>query len=102
MVVRRRLMGGALYAPYSRPFQLAYGRRRRRRHQRGGFGWSDVWNGVKKAHQWVKDNKIVTKVLKQLPGVPKEYKDLAQTAGYGRRRRRVRRRMGRGVTNLLF
>jgi hypothetical protein len=70
--------------------------RRRRLRGRGFFG--NLWNGVKSAasgiHDFVKSNRLGSRLLAMTP-----YKGAAAAAGalgYGRRRRRVRRVRGRG------
>ena len=75
------------------------GSRRSRRVQSmqdGGAWYNDVWNGVKKGyravksvHDYVKDNKLASKILSQIPhpkaqGLAKA----AEMAGYGKKRPR--------------
>jgi hypothetical protein len=50
----------------------------------GGFGLSDVWNGIKKAHSFVKDNKIISTVAGLIPHPIAQGVALGATAlGYG-------------------
>jgi hypothetical protein len=64
-----------------------------RRRQRGGAWYDDAWSWLKKAHNWVKSNKIVSTVGKPLAAAfaPEALPlvNAAQMAGYGRRRKCV-------------
>lgn len=65
----------------------------KRNQRRGG---SRVWNFIKKAHKFIKDNKLVSRGANMLSKVlPPKYRQIAQgigtgatALGYGRRRRR--------------
>lgn len=65
-------------------------------YQRGGAWYDDVWSGIKSAHKWVKDNKVISRAGKALGGIlPGQYGNAAKTigaaaeqAGYGRRKKR--------------
>lgn len=60
------------------------------------LGGSRVWNFIKKAHRFIKDNKLVSRGANMLSKVlPPKYRQIAQgvgtgatALGYGRRRRR--------------
>lgn len=75
---RRRRMAG----------RLAGGARRRR--GKGFFG--NIWNGLKKVGNFIKDNHVISSAVGLLPGPYAKAGALgARLAGLGRRRRRVRR-----------
>ena len=59
-----------------------------RRHRGAGI-FSDIWSGVKKAANWIKDNKVISRVAKLIPH-PKAavVGDAAEKLGLGRRRGR--------------
>ena len=67
-------------------------RRRRRRH---GGSW--LGDKISQAHNWIKKNKLVSTVANALGSVGVPYAgtigSVAQKLGYGKRRRRVRRRV---------
>ena len=87
-----------------------YGRKRRTRRRRGGAMsvmpvrrtlrgrgfFSNIWSGIKKAANWIKDNKIISRVGSVIP-IPAVQKlaSAAGAVGLGRRRR-ARRMMGGG------
>jgi len=83
----------------------SYGSSRRRRHRRVMHG-SGLFDWIKKAHSWIKNNKVISTVGSALSGVPVignvagVVGSIADTLGYGRRRhKRVggrRRRRQRG------
>ncbi len=84
------------------------GRRRRvgrprRRH--GGSFLSSIGNALSGAHDWLKRNKIISTVSGALSRVGVPYAGAINTAssalGYGRRRRRVRRRAGGSLKSIL-
>lgn len=67
--------------------------------QTGDGFLSNVWSGIKKGHQFVKDQKLISRGLKLLPGAKAQMASNAAAAlGYGRpvRRRRVTRRQHGG------
>lgn len=71
---------------------LGYGRRRAprrrgtvRRHRGGGF-FGDVWNGIKSAANYVKDNHIISRALQLMPNQAPSM--IASHLGLGRRRHR--------------
>jgi hypothetical protein len=64
----------------------------RRRVRRAGAGW---WDTVKeyagKAYNYAKDNKLISRGIRQIPSkYADSVADIADKAGYGRRRRRRR------------
>ncbi len=78
----------------------ARGRRVVRRRGSGFFG--DVWNGIKKAANWVKDQKLISKGLNLIPDPrAKAAAGLAGSIGLGRRRRVRRRRAGGSFLSAL-
>ncbi len=88
---------------------LYYGGLRRRKPRRRGAGFfSSIGNALSKAHDWVKNNKIISTVGNALGSVGVPYAGAigkaAGTIGYGARKRRtVRRRAPRkrgGALNL--
>ncbi len=68
------------------------------RRRIGGSFFGNVWNGIKKAANFVKDNKLISKGLALIPhpGAQAAAK-VAGTVGIGRRRRRVYRRRRGGA-----
>jgi hypothetical protein len=62
---------------------------------RGDGFFGDVWSGIKKAANWVKDNKVISGVAKALP-IPgaQVVGNIAGAVGLGRRRRRGGMRTG--------
>lgn len=68
----------------------------RRRVHRGGFGWGDVWDGVKSVgraiggpvHDIVKKTGLIGKALSYVPIAGPALGTVARAVGYGRRRRR--------------
>ena len=96
---------------YRRRILAGSGRRRRavgsmptRRRQRGSGFFGDLWGGIKKAANWVKDQKLISKGLGLVSKIaPGAYGSAAGAAGnvagqlgLGRRRRVRRRRMTGG------
>jgi len=74
---------------------LYYGSGRRTRRRGRGF-LSNVWNGLKSAHNFIKSNKIISTAGNALSSVHPLFGTvgkMAATAGYGRRRRTRRRRV---------
>ena len=73
--------------------------RRRPRKNMQGDGLSDIWKGLKKAHNWIKKNKIISRGASALAPIAGRFSsgvsrvgDLAAINGYGKRKRRRRRR----------
>ena len=86
-----RPQGGRKRLPSLAPKATMGGRRRM------GRGWLDtIKSGFNTAKNFVKDNRLISKGIRMIPG---KYSDVAaqaaELAGYGRRRR-APRRMGRG------
>ncbi len=77
--------------------RLSYGVGRRRR--RGGSFFGKIWSGIKKAANYVKDNKLISRGLDLIPGASK-YSSAASAIGLGRKRR-VRRRRGGSIGSWL-
>jgi hypothetical protein len=77
-----------------------YGSGRKRRHRRAMHG-RGLFSWLKKAHDWVKNNKIISTVGSALSGLPVignvagVVGSVADTLGYGRRRRSHRSIGGR-------
>jgi hypothetical protein len=59
--------------------------------QKGGFSWKGVWNGIKKAYDWIKKNKVISKGA-SLIGHP-EIGAVAGQLGYRQRKRRTKVQM---------
>lgn len=74
-----------------------------RRRGRGFFG--NVWNGIKKAANWVKDKKLISRGLNLIPHPgAKAAGAIAGSLGLGRRKRRVvrrKRRQGGSIVGAL-
>lgn len=74
------------------------GRRRKRRSMRGAGFFGDLWSGIKKVaapvHNFVKDNKLISRGLGLLGPKGKAVGAVADQFGYGRRRYRRRRMQG--------
>jgi hypothetical protein len=75
------------------------GRRRRpRRRRHGGAFWDDVKNAFSQAHDFVKRNKLISRVASIIPHPAAQgISTAAGILGYGRRRRVVRRRPRMGL-----
>lgn len=74
------------------------GRPRRRKQGRG------LWDLIKKGHNWIKSNKIISTVGNALGSVIPLAGTIGRTAatmGYGRRRRRRVRRVGGSLRSML-
>jgi hypothetical protein len=74
------------------PRRINYRRRRAPRMQGEGF-FSSLWDGVKSVHNFVKDNKLISKGL---GAVNPKWGQVASLVGYGRRRPRNYRPRQRG------
>lgn len=74
------------------------GRRKRHRKHRGGNIFEDIYNNVlKPVHHFVKENKLVSRGLNLLPhAAAKTIAEVADKAGYGKRRRHRGGRMAGG------
>ena len=66
-----------------------------------GF-WGDVWSGIKKAANFVKDNKLVSKGLNLIPDArAKSAAKAAEAIGLGKKKRGPRKMRGKGMTAKL-
>lgn len=52
---------------------------------RGRGFFKKVWNGLKKANSWLKDNKIISKYGKYVPKYGRQISTIGETLGYGKR-----------------
>ena len=90
---RRPTVGGRRRVVRRAPVAMMGGRRRTVRRGRGWL-WDKVKSGFNTAKDFVKDNQLISKGIRMIPG---KYSgpaaELAERAGYGRRRR-VRRGAG--------
>lgn len=91
MALRSMLQGGRKRLPSLAP-KATMGGRRRRVAPRMGRGWLDtIKSGFNTAKNFVKDNRLISKGIRMIPG---KYSDVAaqaaELAGYGRRRRAPR------------
>lgn len=72
-------------------------RRRRTRRMRGRGFLSDVWSGIKSAANYVKDNKLISRIAGAIPHpLSQRIAAGARSVGLGRRRR-VQRGRGYGM-----
>lgn len=82
---RKRKVGGR------RPLRQMVGGRKRIRRQRGSGFFGDLWSGIKKAGNWVKDNRIISGVAKAIPNpISQVVGNVAHAVGLGRHRARGR------------
>ena len=89
-----RMIPGKYSAPLANLASTAgYGMRRRRTSGRGNW-WDTIKSGFNTAKDFVKDNRLLSRGLRMIPGkYSAPLANLASTAGYGMRRRRVGGRM---------
>lgn len=84
IIANRNIYSPGLIMDNYRKSTLGRGRRR------GAGFFGNLWNGVKKAANWVKDKKIISRVLNVIPdGRAKAAGAAAGALGLGRRRRRA-------------
>jgi hypothetical protein len=64
----------------------------------GGNIFSDAWNGIKKAANWIKDRKIISSVAKAIPNpISQVVGNVAGAVGLGKRRGKTVMRGGSAV-----
>ena len=87
--MERTNVGSVMYA-----IQSGQGRRTRRTRRRRGRGFfGKVWNGIKKAANYVKDKKLISKIANLIPHpAAKAVGTAASAVGLGRLRTRRTRR----------
>jgi len=73
-------------------------RKKRAGPVRGKGIFGSIWKGIKRAGKFVKDNKIISTVLKAIPATSAAG-TVAGLAGFGRKRRGGARRGGVRMTN---
>lgn len=89
-------------APALKGGRYAVARRAPRRRRRGKGFFGDVWKGVSKfgksANRFLKRSKAISTLAPLFGERGAKFGKVAKLAGYGHRRRMVRRRRGRGVS----
>ena len=68
-------------------------RKQSKKPMRGMGWWDDIKSGFSRVHDFVKDNKLASKIAREIP-LTSQFADAIDKAGYGmkKKRRSIRRR----------